>query len=372
MPPLSMLIKPASSNCNLQCKYCFYHSIAEARQIQSYGMMSIDSLEAIVRKALKYSEHMCTFAFQGGEPTLAGLDFYKKLIELEKKYNINNVKINNTIQTNGVLIDEEWADFLSKNNFLVGISLDGPKDVHDSNRVDSNNKGSFNKVMNAINLFNKFKVQYNILFVVNSYVARHVNKVYKFFKDNNFNYLQFVPCIDPLKSSGESSTYDCSLTPEKYTYFLKNIFDLWFNDILKGNISSIRYFDNLIGLVKGCKTEACGMSGVCECQFVIEADGGVYPCDFYANDQWLIGNIKELEIQELINMEQVKNFIETSKHIDSKCQTCKWFNLCKGGCRRLREPFENGNPILNRYCSSYEEFFEYSYERFRFLAIKLR
>ena len=368
VPALSLLIKPASSNCNLKCKYCFYHSIAETRRIKSYGLMDINTLELIVKKALNYSEHVCTFAFQGGEPTLVGLEFYKKLIEFEEKYNVNSVKITNVVQTNGILINEEWSKFLSQNNFLVGISLDGPKDIHDSNRVDDNNKGTFKKVMNAISLFNKYKVEYNVLCVVNAYVARHPKKVYEFFKMNKINYLQFIPCIDPLNE--ESNSYKYSLKPSRYTYFLNSTFDLWYNDICDGNAISIRYFDNLVSMFMGYRAEACGMSGLCECQFVVEADGGVYPCDFYVTDKWLMGNIKDMNIEELYSSEQAKTFINCSKHIDSKCIGCKWYNLCKGGCRRLREPFSNEKPGLNRYCLSFEEFLEYSHERLGSLARK--
>lgn len=369
MPSMSLLIKPASSDCNLQCKYCFYRSIAEVRKIKSYGIMSIGSLEVIVKKALKYSDQVCTFAFQGGEPTLVGIGFYKKLIEFEKKYNINHVKVNNALQTNGILINEEWSKFLAQNNFLVGISIDGPKDIHDSNRIDSNNKGSFSKVMDAVRLFNKFNVTYNVLCVVNAYVARHPTKIYNFFKKNKFNYLQFIPCINPLDEQWQVQEY--SLDPTRYAYFLKNIFDLWYNDILMGNAISIRYFDNLVGMLMGYKTESCGMSGVCGCQFVVEADGGVYPCDFYVSDQWLLGNINDSDIEDLIVTERVKTFINDSKHIDSKCKNCKWYNLCNGGCRRLREPFQNKKPGLNRYCLSYEEFFNYSYDKLEYLVRKL-
>lgn len=182
MPPISLLIKPASSNCNLSCNYCFYHDIAENRTIANYGMMDIGLLEKVVQKALEYADHVCTFAFQGGEPTLIGLEFYKKLIEFEKKYNKKKVQINNAIQTNGLRIDEDWARFLAENRFLVGISLDGPKDIHDANRVDAKEGGSFNRVMNTIGFFDKYKVEYNVLCVVNGYVARHANKIYNFFK----------------------------------------------------------------------------------------------------------------------------------------------------------------------------------------------
>ncbi len=369
MPPISLLIKPASSLCNLRCRYCFYHSIAENRLTESYGIMDYDTLETLVKKTLEFADNNCTIAFQGGEPTLAGIDFYKKLIELEKKYNVKNVSINNAIQTNGIVIDDEWASFLAKNNFLVGLSLDGPKDIHDASRVDHIKKGTFNKVMNTVNLFNKHKVEYNILFVVDAFVARHVKKVYNFFKKNNFKYLQYIPCLDPLGE--EPGNYEYSLTPERLSYFMRNLFDEWYNDFMNDNYISIRYFDNLVGMVLGHPPEACGMSGICSCQFVVEADGGVYPCDFYVLDEWYLGNLKDSSFEELKFSENGKRFVEVSKHQSPECLKCHWFGICRGGCRRNREPFANGNPVLNHYCSAYREFFEYAAERIEKVAQKV-
>ena len=219
MPPLSLLIKPASGNCNLRCKYCFYHSIAENRTMPSYGRMTLETLEILVKKALDQADYSCTFAFQGGEPTLAGLDFYCKLIEYVKLYNTKKIKVNYAIQTNGMVIDNEWAKFLHEYNFLVGLSLDGYKDLHDIMRVDVASKGTFNRVMNTVELFNKYKVEYNILCVVNDYLACHVQKAYNFFKKNGFQYLQFIPCLDPLGEIPGGNEY--SLTPERYALFLK-------------------------------------------------------------------------------------------------------------------------------------------------------
>ena len=198
MPPISLLIKPASSNCSLRCKYCFYHSIAENRTTPSYGIMSFDTAEVMIKKALEYADHVCTFAFQGGEPTIAGLEFYNKFVELVKVYNTKNVTVNYALQTNGMIINEEWASFLTDNKFLVGLSLDGPKDIHNQHRIDSKNDGTFNRVMKTVEIFNKFKVEYNILFVVTSQSARYANKIYSFFKENNFKYIQFISCLDPL------------------------------------------------------------------------------------------------------------------------------------------------------------------------------
>ena len=366
MPPLSLLIKPASSSCNLRCKYCFYHSLAEKRSTESFGLMSSDTLELLVKKALKYAEYSCTFAFQGGEPTIIGPDFFKKLIEYEKTYNTGKIQINNAIQTNGMLINDEWAEFFSANNFLVGISLDGPKDIHDANRFDARNKGSFSRVMNAVDLFNKHKVEYNILTVVNSYTARHISKIYTFFKKNGFKYLQFIPCLDPFDENPGNN--DFSLTPARYTYFLNTLFDLWHEDINKGEMISIRYFDNLVGMAMGYPPESCGMSGQCVCYYVIEANGGVYPCDFYVIDRWYLGNIKDDGFEELRQKDAALEFINVSKHADPKCLECKWANFCRGGCRRNREPFIDGKPVLNYYCSAYEKFYEHAGSRIVELA----
>ncbi|NLX77501.1 MAG: anaerobic sulfatase maturase [Clostridiaceae bacterium] len=366
MPPISLLIKPSSSNCNLRCQYCFYHSLAEKRTTASYGMMDLQTLELLVKKTFEYADTYCTFAFQGGEPTLAGLDYYKKLIEYVHKYNKNKVKVNYALQTNGMVIDDAWAKFLSDNKFLVGISLDGPKDLHDITRLDPQGKGTFSRVMNAVDLLNRHNAEYNILCVVNNYVARHARMVYSFFKKHNFRYLQFIPCLDPL---GEKpGMYPYSLTPGRYAQFLKNLFDEWYNDVSNGNRISIRYFDNLVGMLMGYPPESCDMTGVCGSYFVIEANGGVYPCDFYVTDDWYLGSITDSSFEQLRTSSAANTFIDVSKHADQQCIDCKWFRLCRGGCRRLREPFENGKPVLNYYCSSYREFFEYSAGRMLKLA----
>ncbi|MRY42797.1 anaerobic sulfatase maturase, partial [Parabacteroides distasonis] len=343
------------------CKYCFYHSIAENRTTGSYGIMSIDTLETVVKKAFEYAEQVCTFAFQGGEPTLAGLDFFKKAIDFVKLYNKKNIKVNFALQTNGIVIDEEWYEFLAENNFLVGISLDGPKDIHNSHRIDSKNDGTFNKVMKTIELFNKFKVEYNILYVVTAQSSRYANKIYDFFKKNNFRYIQFISCLDPLNE--DKGNYPYSLKPEALEKFLKITFDRWYEDFMKGDYVSVRYFDNIITMILGNRPEACSMVGKCHCQCVVEADGGVYPCDFYVIDEWKLGNIKDNDIQNMINCETAKNFVKASVPIADECKECKWYPLCRGACRRERDTFGEEGIGLNYYCSAYKAFFDYAYTR---------
>ncbi len=255
MPPIQLLIKPASSGCNLKCRYCFYKSVSDNREVKDYGIMSMETLEAIVRKALDYADNFCTFAFQGGEPTLAGLDFYRKLTSFVKRYNTKEVEVNYAIQTNGISIDEDWAGFFYDNKFLVGLSLDGTEEINNLSRVGSQGRGSFQSIMRAAQLFNFHKVEYNILTVVTSYTVQAVDKIYNFYKNNNFRYQQYIPCIDPLNEERGMNSY--SLTPNMYSKFLKKLFDLWYRDIKEGNFISIRYFDNLIGMLLGYPPESC-------------------------------------------------------------------------------------------------------------------
>ncbi|MGE5557469.1 MAG: anaerobic sulfatase maturase [Bacillota bacterium] len=369
MPPLSLLIKPASGLCNLRCKYCFYHDVSVSRSTESYGLMSTETLETIVKKALGFADGACTFAFQGGEPTLAGLDFFRLLIEFEKKYNKKRVRVHNAIQTNGIIINDAWARFLAENRFLAGVSLDGPQKIHDMHRIDASGEGSFNRVMHAIGLFDRHGVEYNILTVVNAAVARHIQKTYVFFKKHGFRYLQFIPCLDPLQE--KPSGHDYSLAPERYANFLKILFDLWYADAINGTPVSIRYFDNLAQMALGYPPETCGMFGQCKCQFVVEADGGVYPCDFYVMDEWLLGNIRDMGFPELKFSENCRRFESVSGHVEPACKECRWFAFCRGGCRRNREPFLGGKPVSNYYCRSYREFFEYAAERLQRVAAVL-
>ena len=387
MPPLSLLIKPASSLCNLDCRYCFYHDVAENRATASHGILSDAVLETMIRKALEFADGDCTFAFQGGEPTVAGLPFFERVVALQQQYNTKKVRIHNAIQTNGIAIDAKWAQFLAKNRFLTGVSLDGPRDIHDANRVDARERGSFDRVMVAIEHLKKAGAEFNILSVVTGWSARHAAKIYRFFKQEGFAYLQFIPCLDPFGELPFSRTH--SLTPERYASFLISLFDLWKEDALRKTPVSIRWFDNLAGMLLGAPPEACGMSGRCTCQFVVEADGGVYPCDFYVLDEWKIGSILTDGFVAMRESEPARRFIDMSLPEDPACSLCEWRNLCRGGCRRYREPFQKVSPCaplgshagpdsvspeqeaqpgLNLHCEAYRTFFTHALPGLRQVA----
>ena len=360
MYPINLLIKPASGNCNFKCKYCFYEDITENREISSYGFMSLNTLEIIIKKALYFSVSSCGFMFQGGEPTLVGLDFYKKVIEYVKKYNTKNLEIFYCIQTNGYLLDEDWAKFLSENNFLVGISLDGIKETNDINRITKDNIGTYDIVLDKINLLKKYNVEFNVLTVITSQVAKNINKIYNFYKENNIIYQQYIPCLNPI---GDTRLKEYSLTPKLYGNFLCNLFDLWYKDITNNHFVYNRYFENLVGILKGYRPEACGMAGMCNIQNVVEADGSVYPCDFYVLDDYKIGNLLQDDFIQIHKNRQNLKFIENSIKVEDACKECKWANLCRGGCRRDRDRLLDGNIGINYYCDSYKKFFEHSIDR---------
>lgn len=362
MPALSLLIKPASGNCNMRCRYCFYADELDNREIRSYGKMSVDTMHTIVDKAMEYGDYECTIAFQGGEPTLAGLDFYRDLVAYVTAHeNPKKLKIHYALQTNGYLINEEWAAFLGENHFLVGVSLDGLKEIHDRYRLDAAGKGTYQRVISAIRLLEKHQVEYNILTVVTAATARNGQKIYNYFKKNHFGYQQYIECLDPIGE--EPGQHEYSLTPEKYGEFLKSMFDAWYLDMRSGTYVYNRYFENLMMIMAGQQPESCNMRGVCGKQWVFEADGSVYPCDFYALDQWCLGNINKNSFEEMDQKRDELGFIQWSMRQQEDCQKCRWFGLCRNGCRRNREPVTAEHTNRNYFCKSYQMFFEYAYLR---------
>lgn len=360
MPNINLLIKPASGLCNMRCSYCFYHDEALNRQTASYGMMEEDTLEAVIQKAIAFSDTDCTIAYQGGEPTLRGLDFFRRSIQLQNKHNTGKIRIHNAIQTNGLLLDDDWAEFLHDNHFLVGISLDGIQFTHDRLRTDQAGRGTFQRVMEAVGLLKKHKVEFNILTVVNALTAKKISRIYSFYREQGFDYLQFIPCLNPLEGGGEQ--YEYTLMPKAYGHFLNTLFDLWYQELLEGRRVHIQLFEEYIRMLYGQMPKVCGMLGVCSCQNVVEADGEVYPCDFYVLDQYKLGKLTEKSMEDIQNKRKEIRFIEQSLPVPEECRECRYYPLCRGGCRRYRQP-------VHCFCESYKAFFDYCLKRLEKAAV---
>ena len=371
MPPLSILIKPVSGSCNMNCSYCFYTDEIQNREIACTGMMSKDTMHKLVDQAFDYADFDCTFAFQGGEPTLAGLEFFEVFSSYVNNHpNPKHLNVHYAFQTNGLLIDAAWAEWFAKNQVLVGISLDGPKSIHDRYRKDHQGNGTFDRVMAAIDLLKQYKVDYNILCVVHGASAYKAKKIYEFYRKNDMNYHQYIECLDPLEAARGSFEY--SLTPARYETFLKDLFDVWYEDMVSGHYVYNRYFENLMMILIGQGPESCNMRGFCGPQWVIEADGSVYPCDFYVLDEWKLGNILNDSLKDMEIVRQKSGFIDQSKPIPEECRSCKWLMLCRNGCRRNRGI--NGMQVdgKNYFCTAYKRFLEYASPRFMVLYNRIK
>lgn len=355
MPSISILIKPASGLCNMRCKYCFYTDVMENRQQASYGIMTEEVLKAVIQKTLAYAEKECTIAFQGGEPTLAGLDFFRKCLQLEKDCNIHKVRISHVLQTNGFLLDEEWCGFLAENKFLTGLSVDGIKATHDVYRKDAFGNDTYFHTLNAARLLKNAGAEFNVLTVVNSKTAARINRIYENYKKQGFVWQQYIACLDPIRPDEGNQEY--SLTPAAYGQFLIDLFRLWALDFEQGKQPFIRQFENYIGILLGKYPEACEQRGICGCQNVIEADGSVYPCDFYVLDEYRLGNLTKDSFDLIEERRKETGFVSQSLNHTEKCRKCRYFPVCRGGCRRHRE--QPGTVWgENYFCESYKIFFD--------------
>lgn len=356
MPPLSVLIKPASSLCNLRCKYCFYANVSDIREVKSFGIMNRETSENLIIKAFNFADkgEPIAFAFQGGEPLMAGLDYFRYFTKFVKEHNLKNSPIYYSIQTNGTLVDDEWAKFFKENNFLVGLSLDGNR-PDNKFRKDADNNSVFYKILQTANTFKEYGVDFNILTVLTGYCAEHGESIYKFFRSKDFHYLQFIPCLRPFGDNTENELY---MTVDQYASFLIKVFNLYVKDYVRHNYMSIRQFDNWVQMYVGNRPEQCGMMGHCTFQFVAEGNGNIYPCDFYCTDEWLLGNINENTFTEFVNGEKMRKFIDESLKVPEECKKCRFYPICRaGGCKRTRAD--------RNYCEAYKKFFSSCLPLFR-------
>lgn len=364
MPPISVLIKPASGLCNMRCRYCFYNDETDHREVASYGIMRPETAEALVRRVFEYATGQVTFAFQGGEPTLAGVEYYRLFISYVEKYNTKGIRVAYAMQTNGYNVSDEMCELLSKNHFLVGVSLDGNGAVHDGSRIDISGDGTFKKVNETIRKLQKYGIDYNILTVVTDAVAKNISQIYNYFRSKNYKYLQFIKYINGLDCGGDSY----APSGKRYANFLKTAFGYYYEDFVSGKYISVREFDNFVMLAGGRPAECCGMNGSCSQNLVIEADGGAYPCDFYVLDEWRLGSIIDNSIAELYATDTAREFVARSRTLNEKCRTCPYLRLCRGGCARYREPCIDNTLGQFSYCESYFDFFEHSAKRIAELA----
>lgn len=360
-----LMAKPASYHCNLTCDYCFYLENPTVSQTDSRRQlkMSDDVLEAYVKHYIAASHgDEVNFTWQGGEPTLAGRAFFQRAIALQQRY-ANGKTITNSLQTNGTLINENWAAFLAKHHFLVGVSLDGPAHLHDSFRRGRHGHSRFQQTVNAVKLLQDHGADYNILTTVNSKNAKAPLEVYDFLTTElGATFLQFIPIVES-DNTGKLATW--SVSADDYAHFVTTIFDHWVrHDVGK---TFVQLFDNLLGCWLGVPSTLCTLQERCSYAWVIEQNGDIFLCDHFVTPQHRLGNIVQDNLIELLDLPQVKNFSEQKSSVSDQCKTCRYRFACHGGCPKQRLLNHSG-VAHNSLCDGFLQIFNHLDPYLRYMA----
>ncbi|HSW50881.1 MAG TPA: anaerobic sulfatase maturase [Bryobacteraceae bacterium] len=345
----SLLIKPVSGLCNLDCSYCFYLD----READPYGdqpsrRMSLETLERLVDTWLFYSFPASAFAFQGGEPTLAALEFYQALVGFQKRYGRDGQSVSNSIQTNAVLLDDRWCSFLAEYNWLVGVSLDGPEDAHDLYRRNRAGHPSWKAVMASIELLRRHKADFNILCVLNQANAGQPRELYRFFRGLGIEHIQYIPLAE-FDAAGRPLPF--TITPAQYGKFLCDTFDIWWPDRRRVRI---RWFDNAAEALAGRKPSTCTLHEMCDSYLVVEHNGDVFPCDFFVEKDWLLGNVTLDSWTEIARRRRRLSFALNKSIPHPECQACAYEPICRGGCPKHRYAPRRRFEDLDYFCQAYK------------------
>lgn len=368
--PLYVMLKPAGSLCNLRCKYCYYLEKNALYTEQKNHVISDEILDKFIREYIEaHTSPDVLFCWHGGETLMRPISFYRRAIELQRKY-ARGRRIDNTIQTNATMLTDEWCEFFRENNFLVGVSIDGPQEFHDEYRRTATGKPTFHKVMQGIRLLNKHNVEWNALAVVNDFNADYPLEFYNFFKEIGCHYIQFTPIVERrierndglslapgMEEGGE--LVDFSVTPEQWGKFLCTIFDEW----VRHDVGTyfIQIFDATLANWAGVQPGLCSLAKECGHAGVMEFNGDVYSCDHFVYPEHLLGNINEKTITEMMYGEKQREFAKL-KHelLPQQCRECPVEFACHGECPKNRFTRDKyGNPGLNYLCKGYRQFFEH-------------
>lgn len=356
MRPFTLLIKPSGPDCNIDCKYCFYSCKTDIFGKGSHRM-SAEVAEKLVSSYTRLHFPHSSFAWQGGEPTLMGLDFYRRIVELQKQYGTDGQIITNALQTNGILLDDDdWCSFLAEYKFLVGISLDGPKKFHDIYRRDHAGNGTWDRVMASIERCKKHDVEFNILVLLNDKNVEYPDEIWDFFMEHKIRYLQFVQCVERDPSSGEIA--DFSITAQQYGDFMCRIFDRWVEHGVRK--VSVRSFDSMLSYCLGQGQTECTFRAKCADYIVVEHNGDVFCCDFYVEDDAYLGNIMETPIEKLAGSEKKVKFGRRKRKIVNKCLVCKHLDICRGGCPKDRRMADESYGKESFFCEGYKQIFDHT------------
>lgn len=365
-PLTSVLIKPAGPDCNLQCTYCFYLEKDSLFPETKTHRMSPEIQEEMIRQVMQQSGRTVSIAWQGGEPALMGLDFYKRAIELEIKYG-HGKEVGNGFQTNGTLLDREWAKFFKKYDWLVGLSLDGPEHIHDRYRVNKGLQKTWSIVEEKAKMLLEEDVAVNAMCCITDYSADYAEELYNYYKGLGLTWMQFIPIVEP-DPNDPTKAASFSLTAEKYGKFLVKLFDLWMADFVDGvPTTSVRHFESVFHSYVGLESPECTMMKECGPYVVVEHNGNIYSCDFFVEPRHRLGNLRNDKIINMLNSKKQDDFGKAKTLLPRKCRFCPWLSKCFGGCTkdRVKDPEDQRLP---RFCEAYIMFFEHADARMKVLA----
>jgi uncharacterized protein len=358
--PFHVMTKPIGPRCNLDCHYCFYLRKEGLYPGTKDFRMSPEVLETYIRSYCEAQPgDVISFAWQGGEPTLLGLEYFERIVALQRQY-AGGRRVENALQTNGTLLDHDWAVFLRRENFLVGVSLDGPRNLHDTYRLTRGRRPTFDRVMAGIAVLKRHGVEFNTLTVVNRENSRRPLDVYKFLKDAGSGFMQFIPLVESVQGGKPGEVGAASVRPERWGEFLIAIFDAWLAaDIGRVHVQT---FEVALSQWMGFVPSLCVFGETCGKALALEHNGDVYACDHYVDPGHLIGNLMRTPLNELVDSEAMRRFGDAKRDtLPAQCRRCPVLFACRGECPKNRIALsEDGEPGLNYLCAGYRAFFEHA------------
>jgi len=381
--PFNIMTKPIGPRCNIDCEYCYYLEKEKLFPGEKKFRMSDDVLESYVRQHIETSLEAgmpeVHFAWQGGEPTMLGLEYFRKVIALQAQYAPVGVKVSNGIQTNGILLDDTWGAFLRDNEFLVGISIDGPEKVHDRYRIDRAGRPTFAAVMRGLEVLQRHAVAHNALTTVHRANGGKGREVYRFLKGLGIEYMQFIPIAERAGADGlagapqvdmdpGNSVTEWSVSPRAYGKFLCDVFDIWF----KSDIGEVfvQHFDNQLAMWMGHPSPICVFAETCGAGLALEHDGSLFSCDHYVYPEYRLGQITETPLREMLWTDRQLQFGQDKfDTLTRQCRACNFRFACNGGCPKHRfAKARDGEAGHNYFCESYTMFFRHTGDRLRDMA----
>ena len=381
--PFNIMTKPIGPRCNIACKYCYYLEKEKLFPQEKKFRMSDAVLETYTRQmietALQAGMSEVNFAWQGGEPTMLGVDFFRRAVALQERYAPPGIRVSNAFQTNAMLLDDEWGAFLGKHGFLIGVSIDGPKRIHDRYRVDRAGRPTFDAVMRGVEMLRRHGVEHNALCTVHRANSGKGREVYRFLRESGFDFIQFIPIVERSSGAGLAgapqveqdpglAVTEWSVAPRAYGKFLCDVFDAW----LKADIGKtyVQFFDSQLGLWMGGPSSLCIFAETCGNALAMEHDGSLYSCDHYVYPEYRLGRITETPLRDLLWTERQQEFGHDKKSgLTGQCQGCSWRFACNGGCPKHRfARSRDGEDGHNYFCDSYTMFFRHAGPRLQQMA----